>query len=104
MGEVQLRIQGKLTISYTPIHLHVMNESHMHSVPRGSETHFKVIIVSNNFEGLAPIKRHRLVNATLEEELKSGVHALSIVAKTASEWEKSNVVDTSPKCLGGIGK
>ena len=36
----------------------------------------------------------------------SGVHALSIVAKTPEQWEKmsNNDIDPSPKCRGGFGK
>jgi stress-induced morphogen len=66
-----------------------MNESFMHNVPKGSETHFKVVVVSDAFEGMALIKRHRAVNTTLKAELAAGVHALTITAKTPSEWEAS---------------
>ena len=67
----------------------------------GSETHFKVCIVSDTFEGQMPIKRHRAVNSLLEEELKNGVHALSIQAKTPKQWETSSEVHSTPNCLGG---
>ena len=52
------------------------------------------------------IQRHRAVNETLAEELSSGVHALSIVAKTPEQWEKmaQNDIEPSPKCRGGFGK
>ena len=84
-----------------------MNESYMHNVPRGSETHFKVVVVSDRFDSVPLIKRHRLVNECLDDELKAGVHALSIVAKTTEQWEKANQelkVDASPACRGGFGK
>ena len=77
----------------------------MHNVPRGSETHFKVVVVSDKFVSLPLIKRHRLVNDVLAEELAAGVHALSIVAKTVEQWEKANKdVEPSPACRGGFGK
>lgn len=50
----------------------------MHSVPKGSETHFKVVVVSDQFKDKTLLDRHRAVNQLLDEELKSGVHALSI--------------------------
>ena len=52
------------------------------------------------------IQRHRAVNETLAEELSSGVHALSIVAKTPEQWENmtKDDIDPSPKCRGGFGK
>ena len=84
-----------------PSHLAVLNESHMHSVPKGSETHFKVVVVSSAFEGLAAIKRHRIVNETLAGELAGSVHALSINAKTPAQWETDPSVVQSPPCAGG---
>lgn len=55
------RISQKLTTSLTPTHLEVFNESHMHSVPPNSETHFKVVVVSEIFEDKKLLDRHRLV-------------------------------------------
>ncbi len=79
----------------------------MHNVPPGSETHFKVVVVSDKFKEIkTPIQRHRSVNDILKEELNSGVHALSIVAKSPDQWEAMGKpkVDPSPKCRGGFGK
>ena len=76
----------------------------MHNVPKNSETHFKVVVVSDMFDGSPLIKRHRTVNTLLKDELASGVHALSITAKTREQWDKSHVVEPSPTCMGGSGK
>jgi len=41
----------------------------------------------------------------LKDEMDNrGLHALSIVAKTPEEWEKTTKVEPSPNCLGGFGK
>jgi len=91
----------KLNESFKPTHLEVFNESHMHSVPKNSETHFKVLIVSDIFNKKAMIENHRSVNKCLDYELKNGMKALSIIAKTPEEYEKSSKkVPDSPKCLG----
>jgi len=106
-GPVFTTISEKLNRTFDPIHMDILNESYMHNVPKGSETHFKVIIVSEKFKEMKNlIQRHRAVNDTLAEELSSGVHALSIVAKTPEQWEKmsNNDIDPSPKCRGGFGK
>ncbi|XP_059084937.1 bolA-like protein DDB_G0274169 [Tigriopus californicus] len=105
-GPIESKIREKLTNKFVPIHFEVVNESYMHNVPKGSETHFKVMIVSDVFKDLALIKRHRLVNETLTEELESGVHALSIVAKTPEQWENvdNKTIEPSPSCRGGFGK
>jgi len=79
----------------------VLNESSAHNVPKGSESHFKVVVISEAFEGPSLIQRHRLVNALLEAELAGGVHALSIKAKTPAQWDKNRKVDASPACRGG---
>jgi stress-induced morphogen len=98
------RITEKLRSALEPTHLEVINESHMHSVPKGSETHFKVVVVSPRFEGLAPVRRHQLVYGTLADEMKGGVHALAITSRSPSEWSASPSANDSPKCMGGNGK
>ena len=66
---VQNCIFSKLKAAFDATHLQVLNESSLHNVPRGSETHFKVIVVSARFSGMAVLERHRLVNEALADEL-----------------------------------
>jgi BolA protein len=73
-------------------------------VPKGSETHFKVVVVSPKFDGVSPVKRHQLVYGALSQELKSGVHALAITSRSPSEWAARPEANASPKCHGGNGK
>ncbi|TYZ60060.1 hypothetical protein PybrP1_005746 [[Pythium] brassicae (nom. inval.)] len=103
-GPVAARIREKLAAAFSPQHLDVLNESYMHNVPTGAETHFKVVVVTEQFEGKPLIQRHRMVNAVLEQELAAGVHALSIQGKTPAQWAKSTVVQPSPNCQGGMAK
>lgn len=98
---VTARIEDKLRAALSPEHLEVVNESHMHSVPKGSETHFKVVVVSPRFEGLAAVRRHQLVYGTLAEELAGGVHALAITSRTPAEWAARPEANASPLCMGG---
>ncbi len=95
-------IHDELVRSFAPTVLEVINESHNHAVPRGSETHFKVVVVSEGFAGQSPVARHRAVNRALAAQLEAGVHALSIQALTPAQWaERGGVVPPSPPCLGG---
>ncbi|WP_448548346.1 transcriptional regulator BolA [Thalassotalea fusca] len=96
-------IEEKLLTEFSPLHLDVINESHQHNVPKGSESHFKVIIVSNAFDGERLIKRHRAVNAVLATELAEHIHALALHTYTEKEWHEYYADNTplSPKCLGG---
>jgi stress-induced morphogen len=95
-------IRGKLEASLTCWHLDVLNESYMHSVPANSETHFRVVVVSDAFDEVRRVQRHRLVNRLLADELAGPVHALAIEAVTPAEWEKNGgPALTAPKCMGG---
>jgi len=96
-------IEKKLLTAFSPLHLDVVNESHKHNVPVGSESHFKVIIVSEEFEDERLIKRHRAVNAILSEELAEKIHALALHTYTEKEWQDYYAQNTplSPNCLGG---
>ncbi|ANS84615.1 Protein BolA like protein [Vibrio scophthalmi] len=94
-------IQTKLHQQLSPKHLDVINESYMHNVAPGSESHFKVIVVSEQFEGLRLIARHRIINQTLADELANHIHALAIHTYTPSEWLDLQRAPDSPMCLGG---
>ena len=96
------RIEESLAAALTPIHLEVTDESHMHSVPPGAESHFKVLVVSENFAADRPIARHRRVNGLLTPEFQTGLHALAIHAWTPDEWyAKGGIAPASPLCMGG---
>jgi len=102
----QETITDKLNTAFSPEHLEVVNESHMHNVPPGSESHFKVVIVCDEFADKMLIARHRLVNKVLDDELKKdrsdgGIHALALHTMTMEEWFKKGKAPDSPECLGG---
>ncbi|XP_020859773.1 bolA-like protein 1 [Phascolarctos cinereus] len=100
-GPVEATIRAKLEQALSPEVLELRNESSGHAVPPGSETHFRVAVVSSRFEGLSPLQRHRLVHAALAEELAGPVHALAIQARTPAQWRDNPNLDVSPACLGG---
>ena len=103
---IQNVIEEKLMKAFEPHHLDVVNESYMHNVPTGSESHFKVTIVTDNFEGQRLLQRHRAVNKILSEELAERIHALALHTYTTQEWFEyySDSPRMSPKCLGGSKK
>lgn len=53
---IELSIKKKLTDFLNPSYIEVINESYMHNVSKGSETHFKVIVVSDLFKDKPLIK------------------------------------------------
>lgn len=85
LGPVGQKMESKLREAFEPTELRVRDDSHQHAGHSGArpdgESHFHVHIVSSRFEGLSLVKRHRLVNEALAEELKERVHALAISAK-----------------------
>ena len=95
----QETITQKLNQAFSPEHLEVLNESHMHSGPN-TESHFKVVIVCDDFKGKMLIARHRLVNKVLEEELNGEVHALALHTMTMDEWFEKGNAPASPPCAG----
>ena len=103
MGIREDRILRTLTGAFAPVYLEVENESSQHSVPPGSETHFKVLIVSEAFNGKSRIDRQRLVNEALKAEWQSGLHALTQRTLSHEEWDKQKATlqFESPECLGG---
>jgi len=77
------------------------NESHMHGGNR-LDTHFKLVAVSDDFEGKRLIQRHQTIFGLLSDLMQNPIHALSMHLYTQAEWaEKSGLVPDSPKCMGG---
>jgi BolA protein len=99
---IKQQIETKLSNALPLTLLEVSNESHMHSVPPGSETHFKVVLVSAEFVGKRPVARHQLIYRVLADELAGPVHALALHTYTAEEWQQRNgAAPVSPECMGG---
>ncbi|HBC56358.1 MAG TPA: BolA family transcriptional regulator [Gammaproteobacteria bacterium] len=99
---IQTAIELKLQESFQPAYLAVENESHNHSVPANSETHFKVTIVSAHFIDLSKVRRHQQVYQLLAEELQNGVHALALHLYHPEEWRlRGQSSPDSPACRGG---
>ena len=82
----------------SPSHLEVVNESSGHGgyFP-GKESHFKVIVVSDSFEGLRLVQRHQKIYAVAGDLLSPGkIHALAIHAFLPEEWQGQDT--SSPNC------
>ncbi len=98
---MQSQIEEKLTKEIPATFIEVINETHMHNVPADSESHFKVTVVSEEFEGKMLIARHRQINGILSDEI-SKIHALALHTMTPEEYsKKSGKSPESPQCRGG---
>ncbi|RMA81355.1 BolA family protein [Umboniibacter marinipuniceus] len=98
MGPMQQNIITKLQTAFNCHHLEVENEGDKHSAGAAAEMHFKVTLVSTEFEGKMKVARHRAIYSVLSEELAGQVHALALYTYTPAEWEQQGVSPETPDC------
>ena len=97
---IQTQIEMIIQKEFTPLEMQVANESHMHSGP-ATESHFKLIVVSEKFNDLNKVKRQQAVYRVLQEIMPQ-IHALGLHTYTQDEWQSVNQqAPASPKCGGG---
>ena len=97
MGSMENNIKNLLIDAFNPSILSIDNESHMHNVPKDSESHFKIVLVSKNFTGLSEVNRHKSVYKVLEDILDS-IHAISIHSFDENEYTNNPIILDSPNC------
>lgn len=71
-----------------PVHLEIADDSALHAGHAGAREggHYRLTIVSDRFNGLSTVARHRLIYETLGDLMRTGIHALSIRAATPDEF------------------
>ena len=89
-GPIELKIINNLNEGMNISSLKIINESFMHNVPKDAESHFKIVLVSNDFNNLSQIERHKLVYKHLDT-IMGDIHALSIQPFNEDEFRKINV-------------
>jgi len=86
----ETKIREKLTAGLKPAHLDIVNESELHAGHRSSpgtgESHFRVTVVSEQFDGLSRIQRHRVIHEILADEMSGKIHALAVHAYAPEEF------------------
>ncbi len=99
---IQTTIEEKLIESLSPERLRIDNDSGRHAGP-ATESHFRLVIVSDSFDGLSLVARQRLVYASLADELAGPVHALQMKCLTPVEYDaaEGEVTLKAPPCGGG---
>jgi stress-induced morphogen len=103
MGPRETWLRKTVETNFAPEYYELENESHMHSVAPGSETHFRLLIVSEAFADKPRLERSRMVNQLVKDEMIHGLHALTQRTMTPREWSevKDTFVMVSPTCQGG---
>ncbi len=97
IGPIESQIINTLSSSMNLWSLKIINESFMHNVPEGSESHFKILVVTDDFNNVPIMQRHKLIYKNLND-LMDKIHALSIHAFTEEEFELNPVILDSPEC------
>lgn len=89
MDNVAATITQLLESAIKPMILEVVDDSAKHAGHAGArpegQTHFTVVIVSDKFEGMPRVARHRMVYDALNPLFGEGLHALAITANTPTE-------------------
>lgn len=84
------RMRSRLHEALHPTVMDVVDESHLHAGHAGAQSgrgHYRLRIVSRQFEGLLPLARHRAVYEALGEMMQTDIHALTIQALTPEETQ-----------------
>ena len=86
------RIRDVLSKRFSPHFIEVLDESHQHQghpeARKSGGGHYRLILVSDYFEGKNLLERHRAVYETLGTDKNDSMHALAIRAYTVKEWEE----------------
>jgi BolA protein len=86
LGPMGQKMREKLAAAFNPSKFELIDESNQHHGHAGAhpsgESHFRLRIAADAFQGLSRVSQHRLVNAALAEELRQRVHALAIEIHT----------------------
>jgi BolA family transcriptional regulator, general stress-responsive regulator len=91
MSERIEKMQALLTATFAPLECQLVDDSHLHAGHAGAASgagHYSVRIVSDRFDGLNRVARHRLVYDCLRDMMTSDIHALNIIALAPSEVAK----------------
>ena len=100
-GPVQRELLETLRLAFPDAtHLQITNESAAHAVPKGSETHFRIVIACPQFGPLTRLARHRLVQQAIAVPA-SRIKAITVRPVTPEELARGEGQDASPTCRGG---
>lgn len=89
--KMEEKITKAIEDALSPTHLQVINDSQKHEGHAGDDgsgqTHFKLMVVSNGFEGCGRVQRQRIVNTAICGLFNEGLHAVSMQLFTLGEHD-----------------
>jgi BolA protein len=87
----QQTIETRIRERLAPIHLEVIDDGAQHAGHAGAASgggHYSVLVVSESFEGIGRVARHRLVYDLLQDMMQGAIHALALRTIAPSEWSR----------------
>ena len=84
------KIRVRLEAAFAPQTLEITDDSHKHAGHVGAADgrgHFNVRIVSERFDRLDRLQRHRLVYEALGNLMKTDIHAVQVTALTPDQTQ-----------------
>lgn len=88
---IEQELKDILEKTFNCVELRIDNQSHLHaghaSSPQSGQSHFHVLVVSDDFLGMTRVQRHQAINAVLTPLFERGLHALSLTLSTPSEYK-----------------
>ena len=58
---------------------------------RGTGDHFSIIVISDKFDGVSLVDRHRMIYSIFEDKIVNEIHALQIQTYTLEEWKRKKI-------------
>tara|TARA_Y100000996_G_C22406727_1_gene595440 strand:- start:335 stop:589 length:255 start_codon:yes stop_codon:yes gene_type:complete len=58
---------------------------------RGTGDHFSIIVISDRFDGVSLVNRHRMIYSIFEDKIVNEIHALQIQTYTLEEWKRKKI-------------
>lgn len=88
MNEIQIKIKNLISKNINMIDFKIIDESHKHANHQKDTNggHFKLFIISDDFENMTLIKRHKLIYDCLDSIMKKDIHAISMKLVTNQEF------------------
>tara|TARA_S200000501_G_scaffold73009_1_gene64968 strand:- start:34842 stop:35114 length:273 start_codon:yes stop_codon:yes gene_type:complete len=83
--EIKKRLGEKLNLYHFEIK--DFTGRHMNHKLHEGGFHLEAVIVSDTFEGISLVDRHKIVYEAMGELMKHEIHALSMKTKTIKEWK-----------------
>ena len=85
-GPLVTLLEEKMRKAFDPQSLEIINESHLHAGHQPGfdgqgESHIRIRMVAEHFNGMSRVNIHRAINETCADEIAAGLHALAIDAK-----------------------